>query len=130
MDFLGHVITSKGIKTDERKVKAVREWPTPENTTHVRAFLGLAGYYRRFVKGFSKIATPLTNLTRKDLKEALTTAPVLAIPDQSKPFEIRWKVYTDASGFALGGVLRQQRTTTGGLRIPQDDASGEELPRA
>ena len=52
VDFLGHVITSEGIKTDERKAKAVREWPTPENTTHVRAFLGLAGYYRRFVKGF------------------------------------------------------------------------------
>ena len=66
--FLGHVISREGIKVDPQKVKAVLEWPGPSNVTEVRSFLGMAGYYRRFVKDFSKITQPLTNLLRKATK--------------------------------------------------------------
>jgi len=63
--FLGHVVTKEGIKVDPQKVKAIIEWPRPTNVTEIRSFLGLAGYYRRFLKDFSKIASPLTNLLKK-----------------------------------------------------------------
>ena len=66
--FLGHVVSSKGVSVDPQKIEAVANWPRPKNPTEVRSFLGLAGYYRRFVQDFSKIATPLTNLTRKVTK--------------------------------------------------------------
>ena len=122
IEFLGHIVGPDGIKMDPKKVEAVRQWPRPATVTEVRAFLGLAGYYRRFVKGFSKIAAPLTNLTRQDsdvpaswdaaceeafraLKEALTSAPVLLFPDITKPFV----VYTDASSVAAGAVLLQDQ---------------------
>jgi len=62
---LGHVVTKEEIKVDPQKVKAITEWPRPTNVTEIRSFLGLAGYYRRFIKDFSKIASPLTNLLRK-----------------------------------------------------------------
>ena len=65
MAFLGHIISKDGVAVDPSKVETVKEWPRSKNAYEVRSFLGLAGYYRRFVEGFSKIATPLTNLTRK-----------------------------------------------------------------
>ncbi|XP_057793178.1 uncharacterized protein LOC131009787, partial [Salvia miltiorrhiza] len=93
--FLGHIVSSEGIKVDPEKVQAVREWKSPTNPNEIRSFLGLAGYYRRFMEGFSKIARPMTQLLRKgikfswteeceksfqELKKKLTTAPVLAVP--------------------------------------------------
>ncbi len=118
--FLGHVVTGEGIKVDPSKVEAVLEWNQPTTPTEVRSFLGLAGYYRRFIEGFSKIALPMTRLTRKDvafvwddkcerafqlLKEKLTTAPVLMLPKDGAKFT----VYTDASHQGLGCVLMQER---------------------
>ncbi|BBN68030.1 transposable element gene [Prunus dulcis] len=118
VDFLGHVISAEGIYVDPRKVEAIVNWVQPTSVTEVRSFLGLAGYYRRFVEGFSSIAAPLTRLTRKDvnfewtekceqsfqeLKKRLTTAPVLALPDNSGNFVI----YSDASLQGLGCVLMQ-----------------------
>jgi len=100
-------------------VQAIQNWPTPSNATQVRSFLGLANYYRRFIQDFAHIAAPLNELTRKDqtfvwlprhqaafdrLKAALTSAPVLALPDFTRPFEI----HTDASGVAIGAVLSQE----------------------
>ena len=94
MAFLGHVISVDGGSIDPHKIEAVVDWKPPKNVSKVRSFLGLAGYYRKFVKGFSKIAAPLTKLTRKDikydwvdacqksfdeLKGRLTSAPVLAL---------------------------------------------------
>ncbi|XP_070042638.1 uncharacterized mitochondrial protein AtMg00860-like [Nicotiana tomentosiformis] len=93
--FLGHVVSGKGIKVDRKKIEAVQSWPRPTTTTEIRSLLGLAGYYHRFVEGFSSIVTPLTRLTQKDapfrwsddceasfqkLKTALTLAPVLVLP--------------------------------------------------
>ncbi|KAL0412554.1 UNVERIFIED_CONTAM: Retrovirus-related Pol polyprotein from transposon.6 [Sesamum radiatum] len=116
--FLGHVISSDGLAVDPSKVEAIVEWKRPENVTEVRSFLGLAGYYRRFVQNFSRIATPLTKLTQKDnpfvwdgacemsfqeLKKCLTTAPILALPNGT----INLVVYTDASKEGLGCVLMQ-----------------------
>jgi hypothetical protein len=118
VDFLGHVVSSEGIKPDPAKVEAVREWPTPKSVREVRSFLGLTGYYRRFIHHYASKALPLTDLTRSDvpwqwgpaqqksfdaLRSALCSAPVLVIPDPQLPYE----VYTDASQFALGAVLLQ-----------------------
>ncbi|BBG93431.1 transposable element gene, partial [Prunus dulcis] len=118
VNFLGHVISADGVYVDPQKVEAVVNWPQPTSVTEVRSFLGLAGYYRRFVEGFSTIAAPLTRLTRKgvkfewsdeceksfnELKTRLTTAPVLALPDDSGNFVI----YSDASQQGLGCVLMQ-----------------------
>ena len=89
------MVSAEGISVDPQKIEAIVDWKPPTNVTEVRSFLGLAGYYRKFVKGFSKIATPLTKLTRKEekfiwseacqnsfdeLKQRLTTAPVLTLP--------------------------------------------------
>ena len=116
--FLGHVISAEGIQVDVSKVKAITEWKPPKNVSEVRSFLGLAGYYRRFVEGFSSIASSLTKLIRKDvpfvwskeqqrsfdkLKQALTHAPVLTQPESGKLFT----VYSDASHQGLGCVLMQ-----------------------
>ncbi|WVZ97472.1 hypothetical protein U9M48_043006, partial [Paspalum notatum var. saurae] len=110
---------SKCAFVDPSKVKDVLNWKQPETVTEIRSFLGLAGYYRRFIKDFSKIAKPMTSLTKKnakfvwgpkceegfqELKKLLTTAPVLAQPDVTKPFD----VYCDASGQGLGCVLMQE----------------------
>ncbi|XLU29618.1 hypothetical protein S245_065684, partial [Arachis hypogaea] len=116
--FLGHVVSKQGIAVDPAKVEAVMNWERPTSVTEIRSFLGLAGYYRRFIKGFSQLALPLTKLTRKDvpfvwtpeceesflaLKQILTTAPVLVLPEPREPFE----VYCDASLKGLGCVLMQ-----------------------
>ena len=118
--FLGHVISGDGLHVDPEKVRAVVEWHQPRTVTEVRSFLGLAGYYRRFVEGFSKLALPLTQLTRKgvkfewtdecersfqELKRRLTSAPVLTVPSEGGVFE----VYCDASHQGLGCVLMQER---------------------
>ena len=117
--FLGHIVSSEGIKVDPAKVEAVQGWRSPTTPNEIRSFLGLAGYYRRFIEGFSKIARPMTQLLRKGikyiwtdecessfqlLKEKLTTAPVLAIPEPDKEYVI----YTDASKNGLGCVLMQE----------------------
>ena len=114
--FLGHVILAKGVSVDPQKIEAVVNWKPPKNMSEVRSFLGLAGYYRKFVEGFSKVAAPLTKLTRKDvkydwvdacqksfeeLKGRLTSAPVLALPNGRYGFV----VYSDASRQGLGCVL-------------------------
>ncbi|XP_071939113.1 uncharacterized protein [Coffea arabica] len=118
--FLGHIISKDGLAVDPAKVKVVAKWKRPENPTEVRSFLGLAGYYRRFIKNFSRIAGPLTNLTKKqgkyiwdvkcengfqELKKQLTMAPVLALPSGKDSYT----VYTDASKEGLGCVLMQNR---------------------
>ncbi|KAK8510296.1 hypothetical protein V6N12_073367 [Hibiscus sabdariffa] len=117
--FLGHVVSSEGIRVDPKKVEAVVNWKQPKSVTEIRSFLGLAGYYRRFVSGFSKVATPLTKLLQKGvkyewsdarrqafekLKEALTNAPVLIQPVSGKEFV----VYSDALYVGLGCVLMQE----------------------
>ncbi|KAK8921802.1 hypothetical protein KSP39_PZI019922 [Platanthera zijinensis] len=116
--FLGHVISGDGLSVDPAKVSAVMDWKRPSTPTEIRSFLGLAGYYRRFVKGFSSLAAPLTRLTQKharfewtdqceqafsELKQRLCSAPVLALPSDRLDFS----VYTDASGVGLGCVLMQ-----------------------
>ena len=114
--FLGHVISTEGVCVDPSKIVAIVNWKPPRNVTEVRSFLGLAGYYRRFVRDFSIIASPMTKLLRKDvyyrwtpecqqsfeiLKERLTTAPVLTLPVEGG----RFVVYSDASKQGLGCVL-------------------------
>ena len=118
VQFLGHVISKDGVSVDPSKIEAVSKWPAPKNVTEVRSFLGLAGYYRRFVEGFAKLAAPLTALTRKErkyewtekceasfqeLKKKLTSAPILTIPSVEGEFDI----YSDASKMGLGAVLMQ-----------------------
>jgi hypothetical protein len=117
--FLGHVISKEGIAVDPSKVEAVLAWEQPKTATDIRSFVGLAGYYRRFIEGFAKIAGPLTRLTRKnqpfawtedceasfqEMKHRLTTSPVLALPQEGEPYD----VYCDASHLGLGCVLMQQ----------------------
>ena len=114
--FLGHVLTAEGVAVDPTKIEAVKGWEQPRNVTDIYGFLGLAGYYRRFIENFSKIAKPMTNLLKKTnefewtpgcehsfqtLKWKLTTTPVLALPDIQKDFV----VYYDASRQGLGCVL-------------------------
>ncbi|KAL0128551.1 hypothetical protein PUN28_003706 [Cardiocondyla obscurior] len=116
--YLGHIIGKDGVKPDPKKIEAVQNFPVPKSPKNVKQFLGLAGYYRRFIKGFSKIAKPLTNLLKKEeefkwgekeqecfeiLKEALCKEPILQYPDFTKPFLLT----TDASGIAIGGILSQ-----------------------
>ena len=120
VEFLGHIVGRDGVRMMQDKVQAVAEWPVPTKVGHVRAFLGTAGYYRKFIKDFSAIAAPLHNLTKESvrfdwtpacqeafdhLKAALQQGPVLVLPDPSLPFV----VHTDASGFAVGAVLMQDQ---------------------
>ncbi|XP_062171027.1 uncharacterized mitochondrial protein AtMg00860-like [Alnus glutinosa] len=117
--FLGHVISKDGIAVDPSKVEVVVNWERPTNVHEIRSFLGLAGYYRRFVEGFSNPSDPLTTLTKKnahfqwndkceasfqELKKRLVTAPVLVLPREFEKFV----VFSDASLKGLGCVLMQQ----------------------
>ncbi|XP_075480667.1 uncharacterized protein LOC142521334 [Primulina tabacum] len=119
VSFLGHVISKEGVSVDPRKVEAITEWPKTKNATDIRSFLGLAGYYRKFVEGFSSIAVPLTKLTQKNskftwsedceksfqtLKEKLASTPVLILLAENKDFTI----YSDASKESLGCVLMHE----------------------
>ncbi|GKB39917.1 putative reverse transcriptase domain-containing protein [Tanacetum coccineum] len=119
VQFLGHVIDSKGIHVDPAKIESIKDWASPKTPTEIRQFLGLAGYYRRFIEGFSKIAKPMTKLTQKKvklvwgdkqeaalqlLKQKLCSAPILALPEGSEDFI----VYCDASIKGLGAVLMQR----------------------
>jgi hypothetical protein len=120
VDFLGHSITQKGLKMDDHKVKAIVDWEPPKSVPALRSFLGLASYYRKFIKNFAEIATPLTNLLKKfavtyewegacdeaieTLKGILVKAPMLKLPDFDKDFEI----HSNPSDFAIGGVLVQE----------------------
>ncbi|GJW89210.1 putative reverse transcriptase domain-containing protein, partial [Tanacetum coccineum] len=119
VQFLGHVINREGVHVDPSKIEAIKNWSTPSTPTEVRQFLGLAGYYRRFIEGFSLIAKPLTKLTQKNkkykwgkeeeaafqmLKQKLCSAPILALPEGSEDFV----VYCHASIKGFGSVLMQR----------------------
>ena len=121
--FLGHVVNEKGIHVDPAKVEAIKKWESPKTATEIRQFLGLTGYYRRFIGNFSTIAQPLTTLTQKDkkfvwgekqeetfqtLKQKLCNAPILALPEGTDNFV----VYCDASHQGLGCVLIQKDKVT------------------
>ncbi|GKC77052.1 putative reverse transcriptase domain-containing protein [Tanacetum coccineum] len=117
--FLGHVIDSEGIRVDPAKIESVKDWASPKTPTEIRQFLGLAGYYRRFIEGFSKIVGPMVKLTQKSVKfdwgekaeaafqlfiQKLCSASILALPEGSENFV----VYYDASHKGLGAVLMQR----------------------
>ncbi|WMV24360.1 hypothetical protein MTR67_017745 [Solanum verrucosum] len=119
ISFLGHIVSSEGIQVDSQKIEAEKQWPRPTSPTYIRSFLGLAGYYRRFVEGFSSIASPLTNLTQKkvkfqwlddceksflELKTRLTKTPILTLLEGSGCYVI----YCDTSRVGLGCVLMQR----------------------
>ncbi|GJW62522.1 putative reverse transcriptase domain-containing protein [Tanacetum coccineum] len=119
VQFLGHVIDSEGIHVDPAKIESIKDWESPKTPTEIRQFLGLAGYYRRFIEGFSKIAKPMTKLTQKSVKfnwgekeeiafqtlrQKLCSASILALPEGSENFV----VYCDASHKGLGAVLMQK----------------------
>ena len=118
--FLGHLVSEEGLQPDPRLLESIREIQPPSSVTQVRSFLGLVGYYRRFIKGFSKIAAPLNKLLEKnkpfvwttecmeayqELKELLLKEPVVAYLDFSVPF----RLYTDASNIGLGAILAQKQ---------------------
>ena len=120
VEYLGHVVSAKGVQTNPKKVTAVEQFPTPHDVKTLRSFLGLASYYRKFVPHFAKVAGPLHALTKKEvpflwtqkcqtafseLKKLLTSAPLLAFPDFTKPFVLE----TDASGAGLGAILAQKQ---------------------
>jgi hypothetical protein len=117
--YLGHIIGEKGVQVHQEKITAIREWPTPKTLTELRGFLGLCTYYRKFVKGFSQLCAPLTDLTKKGsfkwndeaqvtmekMKKVMSTCPILALPDFSIPFTLE----CDASREGIGAVLMQNR---------------------
>ncbi|KAL4027645.1 hypothetical protein IC575_010820 [Cucumis melo] len=119
ISYLGHYISKKGIEVDPEKIRAVKEWPAPSNVRELRGFLGLTGYYSRFVQNYGSISAPLTQLLKsgaykwteeteaafEKLKKAMMTLPVLAMPDFNLPFENE----SDASGFGVGAMLVQAK---------------------
>ena len=117
--LLGHIVSKNQVQMDPKKVQAFVDWQAPRNVKDLRSFLGLANYYRKFIVGYSKRAATLTNLLKKDakwiwivrykeafknLKEAITSEPILKLPDFELPFE----VHTNVSDKAIGGVLVQE----------------------
>ena len=121
VEYLGHIVSNKGISADPKKLQAVRNFPAPKNIDQLRSFLGLTNYYRRFINQFAELVHVLLHLTKSaepwqwgteeqtcfdNIKELLCTAPILAYPDFSKPFI----VHTDACGYGVGGILSQMST--------------------
>ena len=120
VEYLGHTVGPEGLSMDDSKVEAILAWPVPKGVKELRSFLGLAGYYRRFIKGFAGRTAAISNLLKQtvpwsweepqqaafdDLKHAMSTAPVLILPDPDLPYE----VFTDASGFGIGATLLQDQ---------------------
>lgn len=119
MEFLGLIVAREGVRIGDDRKRLVKEWPMPKTTKELKSFLGLDQFFRRFIKNFSRIATLLTNLTRKysnisllneqcteafdSLKEPLISAPIMRTPGWSKPF----RGHTDASQIAVGGTITQ-----------------------
>lgn len=117
VDYLGHIVSHSGVQMDPSKIEAVHAWPVPTTVTQLRAFLGLSGYYRRFIRNYASIASPITDLLQKDcfiwnynaqtafeaLKSALLQAPVLPLLNFSKPFILE----TDAFNLGIGAILTQ-----------------------
>lgn len=118
IDYLGHIISKEGVSTDPAKIKIIVNWPVPKTVTQLRAFLGLTGYYRRFIKGYGTICRPLFDVLKKDafqwteaqeksfnsLKHKMANPPVLALPDFHQPFVLE----ADASGNGIGAVIMQR----------------------
>jgi hypothetical protein len=119
VEYLGHVISQNGVATDPKKITVIANWQTPTTVSQLRSFLGLSGYYRRFIRGYGQICKPLYELLKKDafawtdthttaflqLKQSLTTAPVLALPNFTLPFTLE----CDASGSGIRSVLMQEK---------------------
>jgi hypothetical protein len=117
--YLGHIIRAKGVQVHQEKIKSIMEWPTPKTLTKLRGFLGMCTYYRKFVKGFSQLCAPLTDLTKKgafkwseeaqftfdNMKKVMSTCRVLALPNFGQPFTLE----CDASGEGIGAILMQNR---------------------
>ena len=117
LEYLGHVVSGKGVEPVPEKLQAIQEWPRPHTAKALRSFLGLVGFYRRFIRGYAKIAAPLSRLLGNGpfqwtetateafeiLKKAVSTAPVLTLPN----FDIPFVVETDASGTGVRAILSQ-----------------------